>query len=359
MRCLATKLRKRAFTLVELLVVIAIIGILVGLLLPAVQQAREAARRMQCSNNLKQLGLALHNYESAFKLFPMGGDSTSYSPQARLLPFIEQANLQQLIDFRLRPYLGSGPNTVPNPALASVFPAVISTFLCPSDPGPQQYSATLAGNPYQFGAINYMMSNGSGSETFYDDRYRTDGFVFLNSRVGFRDVIDGTSNTVAMSETIRGDGQDVTLPAGITPTFPYRKMLNGSSGISPSGPSTGGYTGSGAGWPSGTVRNPDLQPVVAGHTDWRAGGNGTGRGFSWVRSLTANVTTNGFNTPNSKIPDISFHGSGYYGPRSMHTGGANVVLGDGSVRFLSNSIDMHLHRAIHCIHGGEVVGEFQ
>ncbi len=88
-----------------------------------------------------------------------------------------------------------------------------------------------------------MMSNGSGSETFYDDRFRTDGFVFLNSRVGFRDVTDGTSNTVAMSETIRGDGLDVTLPSGTTPTFPYRKMLNGSSGISPSGPSTGGYTG--------------------------------------------------------------------------------------------------------------------
>lgn len=95
-----------AFTLVELLVVIAIIGILVGLLLPAVQAAREAARRMQCSNNLKQLALATHNYESSFKRFPALTGSSSFSPQARVLPFIEQANLQNLIDFNQSLFLG-------------------------------------------------------------------------------------------------------------------------------------------------------------------------------------------------------------------------------------------------------------
>ena len=350
--------RRRGFTLIELLVVIAIIAILIALLLPAVQQAREAARRTQCRNNLKQLGLALHNYESTFTLFPPGGVSTTFSLQARILPYIDQGNLQNLIDFNLPPYLGSGPNTYPNPALAAVFPAVVPVFLCPSDPAPSQYTATLNGLPYTFGALNYMASNGSGTGTNYDDRYRTDGLVSLNSNTRMRDFTDGTSNTVFMSESIRGDGTDVTLAAGATPVFPYRKYLNGGSGTSPSGPATGGYNGTGSGWPTGTIMNPDLQPVVAAHTDWRGGQNGSGRGFSWVRGLSANVSTNGYNPPNSRIPDITMHGSGYYGPRSLHTGGAHALFGDGTVRFLSESMDTTLHRSIHSRAGGETVSEF-
>ena len=348
----------RGFTLIELLVVIAIIAVLIALLLPAVQQAREAARRTQCRNNLKQMGLALHNYESTYGMFPPGGDSTSFSAQARLLPYLDQANLQSLINFNLKPYLGSGPNTYPNPALANVFPAVVSTFLCPSDPAPTVYQATINAQLYSFGAINYMMSNGSGAGVNYDDRYPTNGLVHLNSSVRMRDFSDGTSNTVVMSESIRGDGQDATFAAGTAPTFPYRKMQNCSAGISPGGPATGGYNGSGSGWPSGTVMNPDLVPVVAAHTDWRGGGNGSGRGLSWVRSLVAGVGTNGYNAPNSRIPDVSMHGSGFFGPRSFHTGGANVLFGDGTVRFLSENIDIMLHRGLHSRNGGESLPEF-
>lgn len=350
--------RLTAFTLIELLVVIAIIAILISLLLPAVQQAREAARRAQCKNNLKQMGLALHNYESTYGMFPPGGDSTSFSPQARLLPYLEQSNVQNLIDFSLRPYLGSGPNTYPNPAFANVFPIVIPVFQCPSDPGPTQYAATILGHNYLFGAINYMMSNGSGTGVNYDDRYRTDGLVWLNSNAQIRDFTDGPSNTIVMSESIRGDGTDVTLPQGTSPTFPYRKLLSSSSGCSPTGPSTGGYLGTGSGWPTGTISNPDLGPVLAGHTDWRAGGAGTGRGLSWVRSLSANVLTNGYNTPNSRIPDIQMHGSGFYGPRSLHVGGSNALLGDGAVRFISDGIERTTHRALHSRNGGEIVGDF-
>lgn len=358
MRMRGVGMRRGGFTLVELLVVIAIIGVLVGLLLPAVQAAREAARRMQCGNNIRQLGLALHNYESAFKVFPMGSDSTGYSPQARLLPYMEQTSLHNLIDYRLRPYLGSGPNTFPNPALAAVFASPVPIFLCPSDPAPTVLSATVNSIEYKFAGLNYMVSNGSGTGTFYDDRFRTDGIVYQNSRVGFKNMLDGASNSVVLSETVRGDGSDIVLPTGVNPKFQYTKFLNGSTGISPSGPAGGGYTGSSAGWPTGVVRNPDLRPVVLGHNNWRGGGAGSGRGFSWVRSLTVNVATNGYNTPNSTIPDISFHGSGYYGPRSHHMSGALVVFGDCSTSMLSNSIDQRIHRLLHGIDDGEVVGEY-
>jgi len=353
-----TQRSRIAFSLIELLVVIAIIAILIALLLPAVQQAREAARRTHCRNNLKQLGLALHNYESTYTVFPPGGSATVYSPQARILPYIEQANLQNLIDFNVTPYLGSGPNTYPNPALANVFPAVIPTFLCPSDAGPTQYTSTISSQAYTFGANNYMVSTGSGTRTFYDDRRPTDGLVFQNSSVRMRDFTDGTSNTVMMSETVRGDGEDVTLAGGTTPLKPYRKMLSAGTGTSTTGPATGGYTGTGSGWHIGTIQNPDLASVMPFHTNWRGGGAGSGRGFSWVRSLSANVLTNGYNTPNSHVPDMTMHGSGYYGPRSMHTGGANALMGDGSVRFLSDSIDADLHRGLHSRSGGEVLGEF-
>jgi prepilin-type N-terminal cleavage/methylation domain-containing protein/prepilin-type processing-associated H-X9-DG protein len=356
----APRRRSAGFTLIELLVVVAIIGVLVSLLLPAVQQAREAARRAQCKNNLKQLGLALHNYESAFSTFPPASNSSGFSPQARILPYVEQAGLQNLLDFQQNVFIGSGPNQVPNPSFVGPFAVVVPTFLCPSDSGKTQYPVTI-GTPaqtYTFAGINYMVSTGSGTGTLYDERYPTDGLAFANSSVRFRDFSDGVSNTVFMSETVRGDGEDASLPAGMPPGFPYRKILNGSTGCSPSGPATGGYTGSGSGWPSGTIANPDLVPVVAGHTSWRGGAGTSGRGQSWLRGLSTNVLTNGYNTPNSHIPDITMHGTGYYGPRSLHAGGAHVLLGDGSVRFLGDGTNLAVHRALHSRAGGEIVGDY-
>ncbi len=352
---------RAGFTLVELLVVIAIIGILVGLLLPAVQAAREAARRMQCTNHLKQLGLAMHNYESVFKVFPPLGTNqsltpafatNSYSTQARILPYIEQANLHSLLDFSIDPWVGSGPNPALNPI---VFSTSVPIFQCPSDPGPSHY--TVAG--LSCAGINYMVSTGSGTKTYYDLRHRNDGIAGVNSRVKMGDISDGTSNSVMISETVRGDGTDITLPAGTTPQRPYRKMLSGTSGSNPS--ATGGvpgFRGTGSGWTGDPIQNPDLAPVVTSHTGWSGGQSGTGRGLSWVRAIPTYTSTQGYNTPNSRIPDIQAHGTGFFGPRSMHTGGANAVLCDGSVHFLSDGIDTQTNWSLHSINGGEVIGAF-
>lgn len=352
-----TSRRCQGFTLIELLVVIAIIAILISLLLPAVQQAREAARRTQCRNNLKQLGLALHNYESSFSVLPLNSGSGGFSPQARLLPYLDQANLQNLISFSVAPWTGTGPGAGPNPAYAGIFPLVVSSLLCPSDPAPSQYTVVSGSTTTVMAGNNYMISTGSGTGTNYDDRSATDGVVWINSSARFRDVSDGLSNTVFMSEAIRGDGIDVTLPAGITPRFPYRKLLNASTGSSSASPGPG-YNGSGGGWSGTPISNPDLFAVLAVGTGWRAGQAGTGRGVSWLRGLNHNVTTNGYNTPNSRIPDTTMHGVGFFGPRGLHTGGAHALFGDGAVRFLGDNVDLALHRAAHSRAGHETGDSF-
>ena len=358
--------RSRGFTLIELLVVIAIIAVLIALLLPAVQQAREVARRTQCKNNLKQFGLALHNYESTYSVFPMTNAQNyqpnvqGFSPQARLLPYFDQANLQGLIDFTQPAFTGPFNALAPNPQFATVFATPLQMMLCPSDPAQKQNVGT-GGAIYA--GINYMVSYGSGTGTNYDLRWPTDGVVHENSSTRFGDITDGASSTVFMSEAVRSMGPDFTLAGGTLPPFNYQATLNGSSGVSATLLASQGLSGTGGGWvngPAGVIANPDLASIWPQKTNWRGASSAAlrGRGTSWAHSGAMSTLTNGYNPPNSRIPDVVTHFTGFFGPRSWHTGGAHALFGDGTVRFLGDNIDTVLHRNLHSRNGGEVIGEF-
>lgn len=340
--------KRRAFTLVELLVVIAIIGILVGLLLPAVQAAREAARRMQCSNNLKQLALATHNYESAYKRFPGLTGSSSFSPQARVLPFIEQGNLQNLIDFNQPLYVGPAWRASLNPVFRVPAATVVATFLCPSDSAtPTRTTTDATGAAIDVAATNYMFSYGSGTGTNYDDRYPTDGIVWEDSWARFGDISDGTSNTVLLSEALIGDGEVSTvMPVG---NLLHRRIASwgGSRGNPPPQP---GFSLGGS-----TISNPDLSTIVPSQISSYRGN----RGESWIRGVPYAVVSNGYLTPNHPLPDVNVHGRGWFAPRSLHTGGVNMALADGSVHFISNNVDGQVHWWLHSRDGGEVFSHDQ
>ncbi len=334
--------RRSAFTLIELLVVIAIIGVLVGMLLPAVQSAREAARRMSCSNNMKQLALAVHNYESVFRVIPAMTGSSSYSPQARVLPYIEQAGLGERIDFE-KPLL-TGPAWMArfNPELRDAIETVVPTFLCPSDIGDPKFPTTFAdGIAGTTGGLSYMFSYGSGTDMNYDDRYRTDGMIWTHSWAGFRDCLDGTSNTVLMAETVLGDQTSgLTEPS---PSGPHRRIANwgGTSGNA----DAPGFRFGGA-----LIENPNLETVFpANITSYR--GN---RGESWIRGVPSATVINGYSTPNHRTPDIGMHGRGFYASRSYHTGGSMHAMLDGSVHFMTDSIDRDLYHALFSRDGHEV-----
>lgn len=335
--------RRPGFTLVELLVVIAIIGVMVGLLLPAVQAAREAARRMSCSNNLRQLALATHNYESTHGVIPAMMGSSHYSPQARILPFIEQANLSDLIDFETPLILPPLWQSRHNPAVRELVALDVPTFACPSDPGQRMFEINFAdGTSGHSAGLNYMFSNGSGTGTNYDDRYQTDGVVYEHSWTRFRDVIDGMSNTVLMAESVLGDGYIGPQPS---PTQPHRRIASWS-GTTSNSPNPGFYLG------GDVIADPDLESEFLAGTFSSFRGV---RGQSWIRGVPFNVVVNGYLPPNSRVPDVTMHGRGYMTARSYHRGGAMHALVDGSVRLVGDSVDLVVYRAIYSRDGGEVV----
>jgi prepilin-type processing-associated H-X9-DG protein len=334
--------------------VIAIIAILIGLLLPAVQKVREAAARASCSNNLKQIGLALHNYHDVNGSFPMGSSLGLYnvgvyqakqgwSAHGAMLPQLEQMALYNAINCYFGADEGSTPPTMEYTVNSTAINAQVKTFLCPSDP---------AGGGSYVNANNYFASvgtttnftdKGTGVATLAD--HPTTGLFAYQRCSGIRDCTDGSSNTIAFCESTVGNPNqqkkqknigltNVGIPSG---AIVYDASLNYAATIA-------GLQACDQAWNSGS------------------GGLDTQRGKSWAHGAMAFTMFNTVATPNS-IQDkwcyCSSVGSGalanFSEADSFHSGGVNTLMGDGSVKFLKDSINQRTWWALGTKGNGEVV----
>jgi prepilin-type N-terminal cleavage/methylation domain-containing protein len=334
---------RRAFTLVELLVVIAIIGILIALLLPAIQAARESARRMACANNLKQLGAAIQAYYDSYRALPPmarvqkqadGTLWTSYmGPHAMILPFIEQGNITKAMDTRA----GYGDQ-----ANKLAVGQTIATFLCPSELKPQPINhasfGMVGGVNYGFCAGDWFVWNGAGN-----DFPQTRSAFGVNLKRKFQEIRDGLSHTLFMAEvknyqtTIRDGG-------------PFSQINNPNQ-----------------------IPSPDADPLAV-CPEYQSGGGTVFRNAhtQWVEM---SVHHNGMTTawpPNKKTPggtdgsepdvDIISYRERLGGPtfaaitsRSYHPGGVQSLFGDGAVRFTASTIEGQIWRALGTVAGSEAV----
>jgi prepilin-type N-terminal cleavage/methylation domain-containing protein/prepilin-type processing-associated H-X9-DG protein len=356
------------FTLIELLVVIAIIAVLIALLLPAVQSAREAARRAQCTNNLKQIGLAMHNYHTSQNVFPLGVSASNnswnanngcsaqvtwngWSVHAMLLPYLEATPVYNAINFSFDPLVCNSQN-FQNTAFLTVIPG----FLCPSDP--------FSGKKTGF-INNYCGSLGTTIGIIQS--YGTDGIGVFGYQIphGISDIIDGSSNTIAFAEALVGD-------------------TCGSSSLKNDVYPGNGVAIAGYCWTYNAESNANyyLQTALPSCTAaWQtirvSGSNGSGtlgcnRGNYWGWGAEAMTLFNTIVPPNSTQYGWGYCRSGCNGccggnpcyladhseianANSQHPGGANVLLGDGSVRFVKSSISIQTWWALGTRIGGEVV----
>ena len=363
--------RRKGFTLVELLVVIAIIGVLVGLLLPAVQAAREAARRMSCSNNFKQIGLGFHNYHSAFKRLPKqrggtvrepnstnlqartpvargaphgGNNFHNLSPLVPLTPFVEQQALWEEISnyFPVKEpaaqvglfFSPMGPQvamSLANHAFAQYDPWLtnVPTYRCPSDPGngfPSQGRTNYAlniGDSIQYQNTGFMTQMGMVNAMNAPRAKATcRGMFFPRREMRFRDVLDGLANT-AMGGEINTDLGDNNITTRVAFGQAPRPINN---------PSTCAV---------------DIDPLRPRF--WRPGDNNVfasnsvqqQRGYKWCNGMAVNTGITHILPPNREICSNTNNnfGPGVYGPSSRHVGGAHILMGDGAVIFITDSIE--------------------
>jgi len=348
---------RSAFTLIELLVVIAIIGILIGMILPAVQMVREAARRSQCSNNLKQIGLAIHNFESSYRKLPAGyvsfptrngtapgwaridPDTWDAGPGwgwgAAILPFMEQANLHQQLDTKI---------PIWESVNRQLIQATIPIFLCPSSSGPAEpyqlqdesgAALTRYGAPISVGRSNYVASHGqescwgetgaSATTTIFTNIYTfetaeisvhgdaervADGPFFRNSKTRFSDVSDGTSNTIFISEH-SSKLSDKTWVGVVPGSFTAPRIATPENGPESAATSVLMHVG-----PSGGEMDITGFPII-----------------------------HPMNFPTQHVCQMF----------AEHAGGGNVLYGDGSVRFMPDTIDLILAAELASMNEGEVI----
>jgi prepilin-type N-terminal cleavage/methylation domain-containing protein/prepilin-type processing-associated H-X9-DG protein len=328
----------QGFTLIELLVVIAIISVLIALLLPAVQSAREAARRIQCTNNLKQVGLAMHNYESIAGAFPLVGviapgtplPWVGWSGQARILPLLEQSPMFNSINFTL-------PYTMPdNYTVAS---QAISSFLCPSEVNNQPTPPSSFFNTPK-GITNYGLCEGDWFVYMTGSPLTRSAFAPNISRK-FANFTDGTSNTMLASENKVRNACYICF-GGLSLISSATSVPDPTANPFTVAPEYGGSCGA----------------VAQSHTSWVDGdAQETGITTAWP--------------PNKQIlglmgeGDLDLTGTPFFGggptfaaitARSFHPGGVNMLLADGSVRFIKSTVAGATWRALGTIAGNEVVG---